>query len=123
MRTLLFPPAVLLLCAAAATTALRPPATPPPNCVVQARLVGPRSVLGSYLLEIRVPDTCPSGQERLARIITNGGGRIPPIGYFRLSGAYSRKVTYWVFPGARVEDRAAPNVWNAVPLKGAPAWW
>lgn len=122
MRTLLFP-VVLLLCAAAATTAFRPTATPPPNCAVQARLVGPRSVLGSSLLEIRVPDTCPLGQERLARIITNGGGRIPPIGYFRLGGAYSRKVTYWVFPGARVEDRAAPNDWNAVPLKGAPTWW
>lgn len=122
MRTLLFP-AVLLLCAAAATTALRIPSTPPASCVVEARLVGPRSVLNSYLLEIRVPDTCPSGQERLARIITGGGGRIPPIGYFRLSGGYPRKVTYWVFPGAAVQDRAAPNVWNTVPLKGAPAWW
>lgn len=111
----------LLLGAATSLVALRPP--PPSLCTVQARLVGPRSSLGQYLLEIRVPDACPNGQERLARIITGRGGKIPPIGYFKLSGGYPRRVTYWVFPGATVQDRAAPNVWNTVPLKGVPAWW
>ncbi|GGL20416.1 hypothetical protein [Deinococcus radiotolerans] len=117
MRTLTL---TVLLLTEAASMAAR---TPPTACTVQARLIGGRSALGQYRLEIRVPDTCPYGEERLARIFTRGGGRIPPVGYFRLGAGYPRKVSYWVFPGAKVQDRAAPNVWNTVPLEGAPAWW
>ena len=98
------------------------PATPAADrCRVEARLLGPISNLGQYLLEIRVPDHCPRDERRFARIITKNGGRIPPLGYFPLSQGFPRKVTYWVFPGAIVQDCTAPNVWRAVPLKGAPA--
>ncbi|MBZ9712173.1 hypothetical protein [Deinococcus multiflagellatus] len=91
-----------------------------PACRVEARIQSGPNVIGQYLVLIELPPICPPGGERLARILTRLGGRIPPIGYFRLSGGFPRQVGYWVFRGARVQDRAAPNVWVDVPIRGAP---
>ena len=96
------------------------PTYSPPECAVEARWTGYKSWLKQYLIEIRLPDACPRNAGRLARIITKHGGVLPPIGYFRLGSGYPRRVTYWVLSPASVRDRAAPNVWVDVPIRGAP---
>lgn len=117
---LLVDAALLALSVAAAELALKPPDAP--SCAATARLTGPRSSLGQYQVRIELPPTCPPNELRLTRIITRNGGRIPPIGYFRMGAGFPRRIDWWIFPGAQVQDRPAPNQWVNV-LTGVPTWW
>lgn len=96
-----------------------PPVPPysPASCQVQARYTAYRSAFGQRLLEISLPAICPLNAGRLARIITTNGGKLPPVGYFRLGAGFPRKWTYWVLGKVTVQDRYAPNDWRDIPLK------
>ena len=88
-----------------------------PSCRVEAAVVSPQNSLGQYRVEIRVQQYCKSRQ--LVRIITAQGGKLPPLGYFPLGGGFPLYKNQWVFKGARVEVRLAPNVWVELPIRGA----
>ncbi|MFC4639808.1 hypothetical protein [Deinococcus hohokamensis] len=96
------------------------PAFSPPACQIEAHWTGRRSLWGQYLIEIRLPPSCPPNAGRLARIVTRNGGILPPIGYFRLGAGYPRVIRYWVLSPAFVKDRAGPNDWRPVPIERAP---
>lgn len=122
LALLLLVGAALLAVTIAAAIQARKVPPDPPSCAVTARLTGPRSTLGQYQVRIELPARCPPNEQRLARIVTKNGGRVPPIGFFRLGAGYPRRIDWWIFPGARVQDRPEPNVWVDV-LTGVPTWW
>lgn len=111
MRKLFLPLTLMLVC-------FTIQAAPAVDCTVRASVLKGPNANNQYLLFIRTDPRC---QEvgRLTRILTHGGGKLPPFGYFKLGDGAPLFVSYWVFKGARVQDRSAPNVWNDVPIRGA----
>ena len=107
--------------AAVATTYAYIPPQSPAACRVEAYAISGINWLRQTLVEIRLPRGCPLNQGRLARVITGHGGKLPPYGFWKLGYGSPRSLRLWVFKGARVQDRAAPNVWRDVPIQGA--WW
>ena len=98
-----------------------PSATAQPSPCVTARLVGPTRTLGPtgqdlalYLMEI---STQRCNGQQLVRVMTRNGGRIPPLGYWRMGSGFPTTLRYWVMTGARVEYRTAPNVWKGVDIQ------
>lgn len=111
LKLLLFCAALLLPVAALASINAVSP------CRVEAVIIGGPNWLNQYRLEVRQPLGCP---QSWARIRTRNGGIVPPIGYFKIGGIYPAYRDYFVFKGAKVERRLAPNVWVNEPIKGAP---
>lgn len=108
----------LLLTLLRAAHAATIPALPPSACKTRAAVLRGPNALDQYLIRIEAPARCAE-VGRLSRIITPQGGKLPPLGYFKLGDGAPLKHERWVFPGVRVEDREAPNVWKSVPIKGA----
>lgn len=108
--------ALLIVAALLSTVSARLILTPGP-CRVEAVIIGGPNWLGQYRLEVRQPLGCP---QSWARIRTRNGGTVPPIGYFKLGAGFPAYRDYFVFKGAKVERRIAPNVWVNEPIRGAP---
>lgn len=95
----------------------------PAACQIQAGVFGGPNSLGQYQVRLTYPPSCRgTGSVLMARLISDSGGVIPPIGHFRLSAGYPRELRYWVWPGAHVQQKLS-GLWRTVPVRNLPRGW
>lgn len=113
---------LLLLFVAAVALAAAPAPLLSRSCLVQPYVSGPPSAMWQYQLRVDYPPGCRANLLYIRIRTRNGGLILPPIGYFRLSPAFPREIRYWVFPGARIEQRTDKG-WVARPIQHLPEGW
>lgn len=94
-----------------------------PSCLATVQVGAQPTSLGQHKITIRYPPKC-TRPLLYVRIKTAQGGIIyPPIGYFRISAGYPREISYYIWPGAHVQQKDDKGAWIDLPMMNTPKGW